>query len=124
AVKQARFTKLLSYWEGNEVERLRAHEREPKGHKEGVGPSRLPHPKCYYSRISQAEVRTALEKMGRNKAVGPDQILVEAWRSLRDEGTFWLTSLINKIFTSVKMPEEWRLKEVISIFKNKGDAQV
>ncbi|GKD50313.1 hypothetical protein Tco_1279289, partial [Tanacetum coccineum] len=122
AVKQARFRELLSCREGNEEERLRARERE--GHKEGMGPSKQPHPECYYSRISQAEVRTALRKMGRNKAVGPDQIPIEAWRSLGDEGIFWLTILFNKIFTSAKMPEEWRLSEVIPIFKNKVDAQV
>ncbi|GKA58673.1 retrovirus-related pol polyprotein LINE-1 [Tanacetum coccineum] len=98
--------------------------RAREGQEEGVGPSRQPHPECYYSRISQAEVKTALQKMGRNKAVGPDQIPIEAWRCLGDEGTFWLTSLFNKIFTSAKMPEEWRLSEVIPIFKNKGDAQV
>ncbi|GKC34288.1 hypothetical protein Tco_1046672 [Tanacetum coccineum] len=98
--------------------------REREGHEEGVGPNRQPHPECYYSRISQAEVRTALRKMGRNKAVGLDQIPIESWRSLGDEGIFWLTSLFNKIFTSAKMPEEWRLSEVIPIFKNKGDAQV
>ncbi|GJX51073.1 retrovirus-related pol polyprotein LINE-1 [Tanacetum coccineum] len=98
--------------------------REPEGHEEDVGPSRQPHPECYYSRISQAEVRTALRKMGRNKAVGPDQIPIEAWRSLGNKGIFWLTSLFNKIFTSAKMLKEWRLSEVIPIFKNKGDAQV
>ncbi|GJS59760.1 retrovirus-related pol polyprotein LINE-1 [Tanacetum coccineum] len=62
--------------------------------------------------------------MGRNKAVGPDQIPIEAWRSLGDEGIFWLSSLFDKIFTSAKKPEEWRLSDVIPIFKNKGDAQV
>ncbi|GKA51141.1 retrovirus-related pol polyprotein LINE-1 [Tanacetum coccineum] len=98
--------------------------REREGHKEGVGPSRQPHPECYYSRISQAEVRTSLQKTGINKVVGPDQIPIEACRSLEDEGTFWLTSLFNKIFISAKMPEEWRLSEVILIFNNKGDAQV
>ncbi|GJV02039.1 ataxia telangiectasia mutated family protein [Tanacetum coccineum] len=46
---------------------------EREGHGEGVGPSRQPHPECYYSRISQAEVRTALWKMGRNKVVGLHQ---------------------------------------------------
>ncbi|GKD11390.1 hypothetical protein Tco_1191075 [Tanacetum coccineum] len=64
------------------------------------------------------------EKMGRNKAVGPDQILIEAWRCLGDEGETWLTCLFNKIFTSVKMPEEWRLSGVIPIYKNTDDAQV
>ncbi|GJY92521.1 retrovirus-related pol polyprotein LINE-1 [Tanacetum coccineum] len=98
--------------------------RTRAGLEEGGGPNRQPHPERYYSRINQAEVRTTLQKMGRNKAVGPDQIPIEAWRSLGDEGIFWLTSLFNKIFTSAKMPEEWRLSEVIPIFKNKGDAQV
>ncbi|GKD73212.1 retrovirus-related pol polyprotein LINE-1 [Tanacetum coccineum] len=78
---------------------------------------------CYYSRINQGEVRTALQRMGRNKAVGPDQIPIEAWRCLEDEGVKWLTCLFNKIFLSAKMPEEWRLSEVIPIYKNKGDAQ-
>ncbi|GKD27888.1 hypothetical protein Tco_1234102, partial [Tanacetum coccineum] len=72
----------------------------------------------------KAEVRTALQKIGRNKAIRPVQIPIEAWRSLGDEGIFWLTSLFNKIFTSAKMPEEWRLSDVIPIFKNNGDAQV
>nr|GFA08605.1 craniofacial development protein 2-like [Tanacetum cinerariifolium] len=80
--------------------------KEPEGHEEGVGPNKEPHTECYYSRISQAEIRTALQKMVKNKAVGPDQIPIEAWKSLRDEGTFWITSLFNKIFTSAEMPEE------------------
>ncbi|XP_071713011.1 uncharacterized protein [Rutidosis leptorrhynchoides] len=55
-------------------------------------------------RINQKEVRVALRKMGRNKAVGPDQIPIEAWSS--------------------KMPMEWRLSETIPIYKNKGNAQI
>ncbi|GKA93474.1 hypothetical protein Tco_0815460, partial [Tanacetum coccineum] len=51
--------------------------------------------------------------MGRNKAVGIDQIPIEAWKCLRDEGVKWLTCVFNKIFTSAKMPDEWRLSEVI-----------
>ncbi|GJZ04251.1 phosphoenolpyruvate/phosphate translocator 2 isoform 2 [Tanacetum coccineum] len=98
--------------------------REPVGNEEGEDPSILPHFDCYYSRIHQTEVRTALQKMGRNKAVGPDQIPIEAWRSLGNEGISLLTSLFNKIFSGAKMPEEWRLSDVIPIFKNKGDAQV
>ncbi|GKA32260.1 hypothetical protein Tco_0718627 [Tanacetum coccineum] len=78
---------------------------------------------CYYSRINQGEVRTTLQRMGRNKAVGPDPIPIEAWRCLEDEGVKWLTRLFNKIFLSVKIPEELRLSEVIPIYKNKGDTQ-
>ncbi|XP_071708680.1 uncharacterized protein [Rutidosis leptorrhynchoides] len=74
-------------------------------------------------RISQEEVRLALQKMGRNKSVGPDQIPIEAWRCLGDAGVRWLTCLFNKTFRSSKMPMEWRLSETIPIYKNKGDAQ-
>ncbi|GJV94485.1 retrovirus-related pol polyprotein LINE-1 [Tanacetum coccineum] len=34
------------------------------------------------------------------------------------------TSLFNKIFSGAKMPEEWRLSDVIPVLKNKGNAQV
>ncbi|GJX85613.1 retrovirus-related pol polyprotein LINE-1 [Tanacetum coccineum] len=77
----------------------------------------------YYSRINQGEVRAALQRMGRNKAVGPYQIPIEAWRCLEDEGVKWLTCLFNKIFLGVKMPDEWRLSEVIPIYKKKRDVQ-
>ncbi|XP_071726961.1 uncharacterized protein [Rutidosis leptorrhynchoides] len=74
-------------------------------------------------RINQEEVRSALRKMGRNKAAGPDQIPFEAWQCLGDDGNRWLTCLFNKTYQSSKMPMEWRLSEIIPIYKNKGDAQ-
>nr|GEU46359.1 hypothetical protein [Tanacetum cinerariifolium] len=81
------------------------------------------HYDCYYLKINQGEVRAALQKMGRNKAVGPDQIPIEAWRCLENKGVKWLTCLFNKIFSSAEMLKEWRLSKVIPIYKNKGDAQ-
>ncbi|XP_071704468.1 uncharacterized protein [Rutidosis leptorrhynchoides] len=74
--------------------------------------------------INHEEVRLALRKMGRNKAVGPDQIPIEAWWYLGDDGIRWLTCLFNKMFRSSKMPMKWRLSETIPIYKNKGDAQI
>ncbi|XP_071732414.1 uncharacterized protein [Rutidosis leptorrhynchoides] len=71
-------------------------------------------------RINQEEVRSALRKMGRNKAVGPDQIPIEAWRCLGDDGVRWLTFLFNKTYRSAKIPMEWRVSETIPIYKNKG----
>ncbi|PWA75128.1 hypothetical protein CTI12_AA244260 [Artemisia annua] len=62
-----------------------------KGSGEEEKPSQRP--ECYYSRISQPEVKVALWKMGKNKAVGPDQIPIEAWRCLGDEAVEWLCSL-------------------------------
>ncbi|GJT90046.1 ubiquinol oxidase, mitochondrial-like protein [Tanacetum coccineum] len=45
-----------------------------------------PQNNCYCSRIRYIEVKEALWKMGRKKAVGPDEIPIEAWRCLGGEG--------------------------------------
>ncbi|XP_021984724.1 uncharacterized protein LOC110880519 [Helianthus annuus] len=61
--------------------------------------------------------------MGRAKAVGPDNIPIEVWKCLGEEGVHWLTILFNLIFKSGKMPDQWRNSVVVPVYKNKGDAQ-
>ena len=74
-------------------------------------------------RIRESEVKEALKKMKVGRAVGPDGIPIEVWKSLGDKGVVWLTSLFNKILRSKKMPEEWRKSTLVPLFKNKGDIQ-
>ncbi|GJW52889.1 hypothetical protein Tco_0096974 [Tanacetum coccineum] len=45
-----------------------------------------PQNKCYCSKIRQTEIKEELRKMGRNKVVGPNEILIEAWRCHGVEG--------------------------------------
>ncbi|KAE8665053.1 Glucan endo-1,3-beta-glucosidase 4 [Hibiscus syriacus] len=78
---------------------------------------------CPTSRIGFEEVKMTLRKMGRDKAVGPDQILITVWLALGEEGVKWLTNIFNIILETAKMPEEWRESTVMSIYKNKGDPQ-
>ncbi|XP_076923547.1 uncharacterized protein LOC143585706 [Bidens hawaiensis] len=78
---------------------------------------------CYCRSITQGEVSTALRKMGRSKAVGIDNVPIEAWKCLGDEEVQWLTTLFNLIFKSRKMPDQWRSSFIVPIYKNKGDAQ-
>lgn len=47
----------------------------------------------YYRRIQEHEVREALKRMSSGKAVGPDNIPIEVWKSLGDRGIVWLTNL-------------------------------
>jgi len=44
--------------------------------------------------------------MKSEKAVGPDLIPVEIWKSLGEEGIDWLTDLFNVIFRTVKIPNK------------------
>jgi hypothetical protein len=72
-------------------------------------------------RIQESEVKDALKKMKGGKAMSPDGIPIEVWRSFRDVAIVWLTKLFNLIFRSNKMPDEWRRSILVPIFKNKED---
>jgi len=61
--------------------------------------------------------------MSSGKAVGPDNIPIEVWKSLGDKGIAWLTNLFNEIMRRKKMSDEWRRSILIPIYKNKGDIQ-
>ena len=61
--------------------------------------------------------------MSNGKAVGPDNIPIEVWKSLGDRGIVWLTNFFNEIMTTKKKPDEWRRSTLIPIYKNKGDIQ-
>ncbi|KAK3528476.1 hypothetical protein QTP70_000115 [Hemibagrus guttatus] len=74
-------------------------------------------------KIRKDEVRKALMRMKRGKAVGPDDIPVEVWKCLGEAAVEFLTSLFNRVLESEKMPEEWRRSVLVPIFKNKGDVQ-
>jgi hypothetical protein len=72
-------------------------------------------------RIQESEVKDALKRMKGGKAMGPDEIPIEVWRSLGDIAIVWLTKLFNLMFQSNKMPDEWRWSILVPILKNKGD---
>jgi hypothetical protein len=74
-------------------------------------------------RIQESEVKDALKRMKGGKAMCPDGIPIEVWRTLEDVAIVCLTKLFNIIFRSNKMPDEWRQSILVPIFKNKGDAQ-
>ncbi|XP_076949286.1 uncharacterized protein LOC143621881 [Bidens hawaiensis] len=52
------------------------------GENENITTQRQQRNICYCRRITQEEVRTAIRKMGRSMAVGPDNIPIEVWRCL------------------------------------------
>jgi hypothetical protein len=78
----------------------------------------------FMRRIQESEVKDALKRMKGGKAMGPDGIPIEVWRSLGDVAIVWLTKLFNLIFRSNTMPDEWRRSILVPIFKNKGMCKV
>ena len=72
--------------------------------------------------VSREEVKNALRRMKKGKAVGPDELPVEVWKCMGKMGIKFLTRLFNRLLMSERMPEQWR-SVLIRIYKNKGDAQ-
>ena len=69
------------------------------------------------------EVKNALRRMKKGKAVGPDKLPVEVWKCMEEMGIKFLIRLFNKLLVGEWMPEEWRRSVLIPIYKNKEDTQ-
>jgi hypothetical protein len=57
-------------------------------------------------RIQESEVKDALKRMKGGKAIGPNGIPIEVWKTIGDVAIVWPTKLFNLIFRSNKMPDE------------------
>ena len=67
------------------------------------------------------EVKNALKKIKKGKAVWPDELPVKVWKCMGEMG-IKLTRLFNRLLVGERMPKEWR-NLLIPIYKNKGDAR-
>ena len=69
--------------------------------------------------INREEVKRALDKMKKGKAVGPDGIPAEVWKCLGREGIHILCDLMCKMYHQERMPNMWRNSLMIPIYKGK-----
>ena len=69
--------------------------------------------------VSREEVKNALRRMKKGKAVGPDELPVEVWKCMGEMGMMFLTRLFNRLLMGERLPEEWRRSVLIPIYKNK-----
>ena len=58
--------------------------------------------------ISKEEVKNALRRMKKGKAVEPDELPVEVWKCMKEMGIVFLTRLFKRLLMGERMPEEWR----------------
>ena len=70
--------------------------------------------------VSREEVKNALRRMKKGKAVGPDELPIEVWKWMGEMGIKFLTRLFNRLLMGERMPEEWRRSVLIQSIKTKG----
>ncbi|XP_047470216.1 uncharacterized protein LOC125025923 [Penaeus chinensis] len=71
--------------------------------------------------INEKEVEEAMKKMKSKRATGCSELTVDLLKHLGKEGIQMVTSLLQKVWDKEKMPAEWELSELATIYKRKGD---
>ena len=56
--------------------------------------------------VGREEVKNALRRMKKGKAVGPDELLIEVWKRMKKMWIKFLTRLFNRLLMGERMPEE------------------
>ena len=56
--------------------------------------------------VSREEVKNALRRMKKSKAIGPDELPVEVWKCMGEMRIKSLTRLFNRLLMGERMPEE------------------
>ena len=67
-------------------------------------------------------IRKALGKMKGGKAAGPSGIIAEMLKAAGEEGIELLRQLVEVVFSSGVIPEEWKESYILNLYKGKGDA--
>ena len=70
--------------------------------------------------ILKSEVRTAIKMMRKNKAAGPDGVVIEMIEALEEYGVEKLTEIINKIYDDGKFPEDFSKSIFVTLPKKPG----
>lgn len=73
--------------------------------------------------VTEKEVEEAVKRSKVGKAVGPDVIPAEFWKSMGDVGIKFLTIFIAKIMQGDSMPDQWRESFLMPLYKGKGDTR-
>ena len=63
-----------------------------------------------------------LEKKLHHKAAGPSGIVIEVINSAGKEIIKSITNLANRIIKEGRIPSDWNLSYIVSLYKGKGDA--
>ena len=56
--------------------------------------------------VSREEVKHAVRRMKKGKAVGPDELPIEVWKCMEKMGIEFLTRLFNRLLMDERMSEE------------------
>ena len=75
------------------------------------------------SDIMDTEMQTGMKGMKKGRTPGIDEMRVEIVMAARESGISWTKRLLNTCMRQGKVPEEWRTRLIVPIWKRRGDVQ-
>ena len=73
------------------------------------------------NQISREEIKKAMGKMKSGKAAGPSEVVIELIKAMGANGENWTLELAKRIIEEMKIPDDWKKCELVTIYENKGD---
>ena len=71
--------------------------------------------------INVSEVENAIKRGKVNKAAGKSEVTMEMIKALEDLGKEWVYMLLERIWDTEEMPEDWTESMMVKLYKQKGD---
>ncbi|EYC31611.1 hypothetical protein Y032_0004g2248 [Ancylostoma ceylanicum] len=75
----------------------------------------------FYPANPVEETMAAVKRMKPGKALDPDDVAAELWKSRHWNSTEWLTAFFNTVVEEKKTPVDWQSSTTIPIWKRKGN---
>ena len=72
--------------------------------------------------ISLGEVKAAIKKGKPNKAPGSSKVSLDLIKALGETGEQWMHKVIEKVWEEEVMPDDWKMSEMVTLYKQKGDS--
>ena len=69
--------------------------------------------------VTREEVAKAVRRLQNGKAAGEDKIVAEPLKSSGETVIEWLTEVMQEVWRTKKVPQDWRNATLIALFKKK-----
>ena len=99
-------------WAASDIDAETAERRDNRPHLHPTLPNE--------ALFEMTDLDSALQKLKKNKATGPDLIPNEVWLLLDEENKLLLLELYNHSWSAGTIPQSWAEAIVVSIYKGKG----
>ena len=74
----------------------------------------------FFHEISREVMKNAIERTKKGKAAGCSGLPIDLIKHLGESGVDMMHEILKRVWEEEEMPEEWKKREILAIYKQKG----